>query len=90
MAINSCIPAVTLRKLKLNLHIAMVKSLNKNYLDVVEKRTDSGVLLFINFKKNVWSLFMDGVQLSKGCRATTSWVEIFTGRNFGSGLVQNL
>ena len=47
MAINSCIPAVTLRKLKLNLHIAMVKSLNKNYLDVVEKHTDSGVLLLL-------------------------------------------
>ena len=68
----------------------MVKALNKNYFDVVEKRTDSGVLLFINLKKNVWSVFMDGVQLSKGWRATTSWVEIFTGRNFGSRLVQNL
>ena len=51
MAINSCIPAVTLRKLKLNLHIAMVKSLNKNYLDVVEKHTDSGVLLLLILKK---------------------------------------
>ena len=68
----------------------MVKSLNKNYFDVVEKRTDSGVLLFINLKKSVWSVFMDGVQLSKGWRATTSWVEIFTGRNVGSRLVQNL
>ena len=29
----------------------MVKSLNKSYFDVVEKRTDSGVLLFINLKK---------------------------------------